>query len=73
MTHLQKLEYQREYYRTHKEQQLTYQKKYRQRNADYHKRYYRENKWKWEDFYHPRQKIKEANKMLQEAKCEIAK
>lgn len=62
MTHLQKLEYQREYYRTHKEQAKAYARKNQKKIQSYNKKYYRENKWKWEEFYIPRQIVKQAKK-----------
>jgi len=54
MTHLQKIEYQREYYRTHKEQAKAYYEKNREKYKKYFHKYYKDNKWRWEDFYTPR-------------------
>lgn len=64
MTHLQRLEYQREYYRTHKAEQHAYYMKNREKSKAYHKKYYRENKWRWEDFYKPRAIIKGAREEM---------
>ena len=72
MTHAQRLQYQREYYRTHKEQAKAYYQKNREKKLAYNKKYYKENKFMWEDFYTPRQKIRDAKK-LEEAKCETTK
>lgn len=60
MTHVQRLEYQRNYYRTHKEQAKAYYEKTKKKHQVYNKRYYRENKWKWEEIYIPRQIVKQA-------------
>jgi hypothetical protein len=62
MTHVQRLEYQREYYRTHKEQYKAYAKKVQKKRQAYNRKYYRENKWKWEEFYIPRAIVKAAKK-----------
>lgn len=51
MTHQQRLEYQREYNRTHKEQRKAYYEKNKEKYHAYCRRYYRKNKWLWEDFY----------------------
>ena len=68
MTHVQRLEYQREYYYTHKEQYKAYAKKNKKKIQAYNKKYYRENKWKWEEVYIPRQIVKQAKKQ-EEAEC----
>ncbi len=62
MTHVQRLEYQREYYRTHKEQYKAYARKNKKKIQAYNKKYYRANKWKWEENYIPRQIVKQAKK-----------
>lgn len=62
MTHAQRLEYQRNYYYTHKEQYKAYAKKNKKKIQAYNKKYYRENKWKWEEVYIPRQIVKQAKK-----------
>ena len=54
MTHIQKLEYQRKYHRTHKEQAKAYYQKNKERINAYSRKYYRENKFMWEDIYTPR-------------------
>lgn len=54
MTHLQRLEYQREYHRTHKKQAKAYYERNRDKYKKYCREYYQDNKWKWEDFYRPR-------------------
>lgn len=68
MTHVQRLEYQRNYYYTHKEQAKAYYQKTKKKRQAYNKKYYRENKWKWEEFYTPRAIAKEAKK-LEEERC----
>lgn len=68
MTHVQRLEYQRNYYYTHKEQAKAYYERTKKKRQAYNKKYYRENKWKWEEFYIPRQIVKQAKK-LEEEKC----
>lgn len=60
MTHYQKLEYQRRYNAEHKEQIKAYYQKNKEKINAYCKKYYRENKWRWEDFYRPREIIKSA-------------
>ena len=51
MTHLQRLEYQREYNRKHKAERKAYYQKNKEKINAYSRKYYRENKWLWEDFY----------------------
>lgn len=68
MTHVQRLEYQRNYYYTHKEQAKAYYKKTKKKRQAYNKKYYQENKWKWEEFYTPRAMLKAA-KEQEEAEC----
>jgi len=63
MTHLQRLEYQREYNRTHKEERKAYYEKNRDKYRAYCKKYYQENKDLWEDFYRPRAIIRGAKKI----------
>lgn len=53
-------EYQKEYYRTHKEQCKAYYRKNAEKYKKYGKKYYRENKWRWQDFHNIRQIIREA-------------
>lgn len=65
MTHLQKIQYQREYWRTYKEQAREYYRKNRDKINAYSRKYYRQNKWRWED-YNARQIVKEAR---EESKC----
>ena len=60
MTHLKRMEYQREYYRTHKAEARAYYKKNRARYIAYSRKYYREHKAMWEDFYTPRAIVKAA-------------
>lgn len=60
MTHLQRLEYQREYNKTHKEERKQYYSKNKARINAYSKKYYRQNKWRWQDIYNVRQIIREA-------------
>lgn len=62
MTHLQRLEYQRNYYRTHKAEAKAYYEKVKDKRKAYNKRYYRENKWKWEEIYIPRGIVRDAKK-----------
>ena len=54
MTHLQRLEYQREWHRKHKEHNKQYYEQNKERIKAYCRQYYKDNKWKWEDFYRPR-------------------
>ena len=68
MTHVQRLEYQRNYYRTHKEQAKAYYEKTKKKRQAYNKKYYRQNKWKWDEIYIPRQIVKQAKKQ-EEAEC----
>jgi hypothetical protein len=56
--------YRAEYHKTHKEQEKAYRQKHREKYVAYNKKYYRENKDLWEDFYRPRQIIKESKKVL---------
>ena len=62
MTHLQRLEYQRKYAATHKEQSKAYYQKNKKRINAYSRKYYKENKFMWEEFYTPRAIIKAARK-----------
>lgn len=63
MTHQQRLEYQREYYRTHKEQAKAYYERNKAKYKKYSREYYQDYKWKWEDFYIPRAIKKAANEI----------
>lgn len=60
MTRLQRIEYQREYYSTHKAEARAYHQKNREKRNAYSRQYYKQNKWKWEDFYSPRAIVKGA-------------
>ena len=53
-----------EYYKTHKEQERQYYQDHKEKINAYNKKYYKENKWRWEDFYRPREKIKSVDKQL---------
>lgn len=66
MTHLQRLEYQREYNRKHKEQHKAYYQKNKERFNAYSRKYYKENKWKWDEIYLPRGIVKAAKKQEEE-------
>lgn len=59
MTHLQRLEYQREYNRKHKAERKAYYQKNKEKINAYSRKYYRKNKWLWEDIYNVRAIIKE--------------
>lgn len=65
MTHLQRVEYQREYNKSHKEQLREYYDKNKAKINAYSRKYYRRNKWRWED-YNAKQIVKEAR---EESKC----
>ena len=60
MTHYQRLEYQREYNKTHKEQAKRYYEKNREKYNAYSRNYYKKNKTKWIDIYLPRAIVKGA-------------
>ena len=64
-THAYKIkEYQREWHRRHKEQDKEYYEKNKDRIKAYCREYYKDYKWKWDDFYRPRQVKKGAKECM---------
>ena len=62
MTHAQRLQYQREYYRTHKAEAQAYYQKNREKKKEYNWKYYRKNKFMWKEVYTPRAELKAIKK-----------
>lgn len=50
MTHYQRLEYQRQYHKEHREQEKAYYEANRKKYNEYCRNYYKQNKWRWEDY-----------------------
>ena len=62
MTHYQRLEYQRQYHKEHREQEKAYYEANREKYNSYCRNYYQENKWRWEIKYRPKQEARKKYK-----------
>lgn len=58
MTHYQKLEYQRQYHKEHREQEKAYYEANREKYNEYCRNYYRKNKMMWKEVYSPEAQIR---------------